>query len=433
MSMVLKNFRIVDETSDFSGSVVVRDGNISGVYRGETPAAEKELERAALEAETVINGRGLVLMPAFVDLHAHFREAGDAGTAFQKTPLAETVESASLAAAAGGYGTVVCMANTFPVTDTVKRALAFKRRADALALIDVFPVISLTKGMEGKELSDIAALDHPAVLMASEDGKDIGGAIFAEALVRARHAGIPVSCHCDLGGEDAATERVLELARRTGARVHIAHVSTGRAAGLVREAKQAGLPVSCEVTPHHLALNDRDAALLGAENFGRVNPPLRSEENRLAVNAALFDGTIDAVATDHAPHTKEDKLAGAPGFSGLETAFAVCRGLLSASGESLSGLSALMSASPARILGLDGTRGAARGKIAPGFRADLCAADPEREWLVEGEALLSRGKNSPFAGRTLRGAVVLTIHAGRIVFDSRKKLVYNGLARQSGC
>jgi dihydroorotase len=426
MNMVLKNFRIVDETSDFSGSIVIKEGNITGVYNGKSAGAVEELERAALDAETVINGRGLVLMPAFVDLHAHFREAGEAETTFGKMPFpAETVESASCAAAAGGYGTVVCMANTLPVTDTVKRALAFKRRADALALIDAFPVISLTKDMKGKELSDIAGLERPSVLMASEDGKDIeDGALFAKALVHARRAGIPVSCHCDLDGEDMATERVLELARQTGARVHIAHISTGRAAGLVREAKKAGLPVSCEVTPHHLALNDRYTA----ENSGRVNPPLRSEENRLAVNAALLDGTIDAIATDHAPHTKEDKLAGAPGFSGLETAFAVCYGLLSAPGAesgplSLSGLSSLMSASPARVLGLDGTRGAARGKITPGFRADLCAADLERKWLVENEALLSRGKNSPFAGKTLRGAVVLTIHAGRIVFDNRKKLI----------
>jgi dihydroorotase len=447
MTLVLKNFRIVDEASDFSGSVIAENGIISAVYPGggtnglTAAAVEQKITQLSDEGGTVINGGGLVLMPAFIDLHAHFRDPGSPETLPQGTAFpAETVESACLAAAAGGYGAAVCMANTKPVTDTLEQAVALKRRADVLGLIDLFPAVSLTKGMQGKELSEFTPPEansqaSDAVRMFSEDGNDVAeDALFAKALDRARRAGIPVSCHCDLGGEDAATERVLELARRTGVRVHIAHVSTSRAAGLVRKARQNGIAVSCEVTPHHLALTEQDAAFLGAESFGKVHPPLRSESDRLAIIAALLDRTIDAVATDHAPHSRSGKISGAPGFSGLETAFAICCGLLTAPSPegtppplSLSRLSSLMSASPARILGLGGRaagrNGAPpRGTIAPGFRADFCAADTGAEWRVDSEAFVSRGKNSPFDGKRLRGKIVLTIHAGRIVFDRRPAL-----------
>jgi dihydroorotase len=209
--------------------------------------------------------------------------------------------------------------------------------------------------------------------------------------------------------------------------IHIAHVSTKEAAAMIREAKArraaegSPLNISCEVTPHHLALTEEDAAALGRESRGRVNPPLRGEEDRLALIGAVADGTVDAIATDHAPHTEADKKAGAPGFTGLETAFAVCYTALGPSGVSLSKLSSLMSAAPARILGLAGV-GEGRGRIAPGLRADFCIADTGRIWTVEPAAFRSRGKNSPFAGRKLQGAVLMTIHGGRIVFDGRNNV-----------
>jgi dihydroorotase len=340
------------------------------------------------------------------------------------------------------------MANTNPVTDTMFQAAAIKNRCDALALIDLYPALSLTKGMAGKELSEITQkIDTNIVRLFSEDGKDpADDQIFLAAFTAARRAGLSVSCHCDLDGEDSATDRALRLAEQAGARIHLAHVSTAAAIDLVRQAKQrrnsgaantegiaasAGTrdPVTCEVTPHHLALTEADAAALGADSFGKVAPPLRSEHDRQSLIAAIGDGVVDAIATDHAPHTAADKERGAPGFSGLETAFAVCYTTLAAPEDShlgkregaerisLSKLSSLMSASPSRILGFDQAGAQGRGRIVRGYRADLCIADPDAEWTVTPESFKSRGKNSPFAGRRLRGKIMMTLHGGRIVFQ----------------
>jgi dihydroorotase len=272
---------------------------------------------------------------------------------------------------------------------------------------------------------------NSVVKILSEDGKDVAGdALFLAAFAEAKRAGIPVSCHCDLDGENAATVRAVELAKKAGAHIHIAHASTKEVISLIRKEKSKLLPPSSllpvtyyltsEVTPHHLALTEKDAVALGADTFGKVAPPLRSEEDRRALIGGILDGTIDAIATDHAPHTEADKKAGAPGFSGLETAFAVCYTTLVAPGDaaasaekgrlSLPQLSRLMSASPARILGLTD-----RGRISAGLRADLCAADLSQSWKVDPEAFKSKGKNSPFAGRILKGKIVMTVHRGRIV------------------
>jgi dihydroorotase len=382
--LFFNNFRIVDETSDFYGSVVVENGLIKEVFEGGNslsrgPAGDPAYGPANLQAaDTVMEGggkSGLVLMPAFVDLHAHFREPG-----FGEVSEKETLESACLAAAAGGYGTVAAMANTRPPVDSVDRAAFLKNRADALGLIDLCPVLSLTKGMEGKELSEITRLPGIAkfsettkrsgreaegfIRLLSEDGRDMtDDGLFLAAFLEARRAGLPVSCHCDLGGEYAAIRRAIELAARAGARLHIAHVSTKEAVDLIRSVKangparrkddataggstagdavsaaspgetgagNEGFVLTCEITPHHLALDEKDAAVLGAATFGSVAPPLGSAADRLALLDALGDGTADAIATDHAPHTQADKAAGAPGFSGLETAFAVCYSVLAA-------------------------------------------------------------------------------------------------------
>ena len=460
---LLKNFRLVDENTDMSGSLILEGGIIKQILPHETDfpgnaGSRRELERASAGAALIIDGLALrkeppdsrrdggdggwkgrlpVLSPAFVDLHAHFRDPGFPGK--------ETLESGSLAAAAGGYGTVVCMANTMPVTDTAEKALALWRRAEALGLIDLYPALSLTMGMEGRELSGITALAprgsgnspvRPPLLL-SEDGKDVAEeALFSAAFAEARRLGIPVSCHCDAGGaqaeeakksgaprsvwsameENAATRRAIEIGRRAGGRVHIAHVSTKEAAEAVRAAKASWAGLSCEAAPHHIALTLDDAEALGAESRGRVNPPLRTEEDRLAVIAAILDGTVDAIATDHAPHSEADKAGGAPGFTGLETAFPVCYTSLAASGGlDLKRLSFLMSANPARILGLKD-----RGRIAPGLRADLAVLDTAASWVVEPALFKSRGKNSPFEGRELKGKVILSIHRGRVVYQGSR-------------
>jgi dihydroorotase len=469
---------MVDESTDMAGAVVIEDGLITDCLSQDEAA---RLDSAACMAARIIDGAHYVsgeggipvLMPAFVDLHAHFRDPG--------FPEKETLESASLAAAAGGYGTVVCMANTRPVIDTPEAAALLKARADVLGLIDLYPVMALTRNMEGRELSAITVLpsrkgekppggqDRPLSggpasgfpyipRMLSEDGKDLADdALFRAAFSEARRLGLPVSCHCDAGGAEAeaarkagkdrellsrieenlATRRAIELGREAGCHVHIAHVSTGDALAVIRRVKQWGGPASrpgsprlsfgtepsepsagfrltCEVSPHHIALTEADARIWGAESYGRVNPPLRTEADRRALISGILDGTVDAIATDHAPHTGTDKAAGMPGFTGLETGFAVCRTELVRDGRlTLSRLSALMSANPARILSLID-----RGRIAPGCRADLVLVDSGASWKPGPESFRSRGKNSPFIGRELSGKILLTMHQGRVVFEA---------------
>ncbi|MDR2094215.1 MAG: dihydroorotase [Treponema sp.] len=502
MVTVLRHFRIVDRDTDIIGSVIIENGFIREVIPDNADFPdnllfEKQLERCVDEAFLLIEGWNLLpedisrhskspprypmLMPAFVDLHAHFRDPG--------LTEKETLEAACLASVAGGYGTVVCMANTLPVTDTPEKAAAVKARADALDLIDLYPVLSLSKNMEGRELSGITELPSGqsenaagsamppsvppphCVRMISEDGKDIAcDELFIAGMQEARRIGVPVSCHCDAGGQEAeaakregaprsvwtrieennATLRAIDLGREAGCRLHIAHVSTKEAVEMIRQAKkelkrneergrnggkEAGnsagqerlserrFSLTCEATPHHIALTGEDARALGDESHGRVNPPLRTEDDRRAIFAALRDGTIDAVATDHAPHTQADKEKGAPGFTGLETGFAVCCSLLltgrvltkAEHSISPSRLSALLSANPAAILGL-----CDRGRIAPGLRADLTIADSDAVWTVDPARFKSRGKNSPFAGREMRGRVLMTLHGGRVVFEAAR-------------
>ncbi|MDR2447682.1 MAG: dihydroorotase [Treponema sp.] len=406
------------------GCVVIENGIIKEVVPqgGRMPA----------QADMVIDGKGLTLLPAFIDLHAHFRDPGFPGK--------ETLESASLAARAGGYAAAVCMANTKPALDTFEAVRSLRERSAALGLIDLYPAMALTKGMEGKELSGIKRglmeekndvfrpPDREPPLMFSEDGKDVfNDALFLEALAAAAQFGAPVSCHCDNGGVEAekakragehrevwsrieennATERTLRLGSQAGCALHIAHVSTKEAVVMIRDAKRKNPRLTCEAAPHHIALTEETAALLGRESFGRVNPPLRTEEDRLAIIAGIADGAIDAIATDHAPHAAQDKANGAPGFSGLETAFAVCYTELARKGVvSLQKLSSLMSASPARILGLKD-----RGALREGLRADLVVVDTEAEWIVDPAAFKSRGKNSAFAGRKVFGKTLATMRA----------------------
>jgi dihydroorotase len=297
--------------------------------------------------------------------------------------------------------------------------------------------------MEGRELSGIKDLSPacPALPpLLSEDGKDLArDDLFLAAMAEARRLGAPVSCHCDFGGAEAeaakaagrpraewsrieennAVRRVIELGRRAGCHIHIAHVSTKEAAETIREAKNSPrdppFKLTCEAAPHHIAATEADARRMGEESFGRVNPPLRSEADRQAIIDAIAGGLIDAIATDHAPHSEADKAAGAPGFTSLETAFAAAYSALTPQVD-LRRLSALMSANPARIAGLsEGTRG--RGRIALGLRADLVIADTEAAWKVDPLALKSRGKRGPFTGRELRGKILLTLNRGRVVFQ----------------
>jgi dihydroorotase len=261
--------------------------------------------------------------------------------------------------------------------------------------------------------------------MLSEDGRDItSDNLFLEAMKEAKRVNIPISCHCDLGGENNAVRRVIELGKKAGCHIHIAHVSTREAIEMIRKTRDelrrqgsdSGFSVTCEVMPHNLCLTEEDAEKLGKGSWGRVNPPLRSEEDRKALLRATADGTVDAIATDHAPHSGADKEKGAPGFSGFETAFAAAFTELVRGPEpkiSLKLLSSLMSAGPARILGFGASE--KKGRILPGCRADLIIVDPDAAWIVKPENQKTKGKNNPFAGRELFGKILMTIRNGRIV------------------
>ena len=482
MRVVLKNFHVVDEETDMTGTVIIEDGIIAGVLPG--PAEERKEEAAlVIDGGRLLSKGGVsrsaedypVLMPAFVDLHAHLRDPGfsekEVSLPAEMLLPSEVLESGSLAAAAGGFGTVVCMANTKPPIDSLEKVRALKKRSDVLGLIDLYPVMSLTRGMEGRELSEIRSLPafSEAPLMLSEDGKDLAdNALFLAAMREAKRLGIPVSCHCDFGGDEAeaakkagqprgvwsrieennAVRRVIELGKQAGCHIHIAHVSTKEAVEMIRRARAenyndspgGGFTLTCEAMPHNLCLTDEDARRLGDETWGRVNPPLRSEEDRKALVRAVADGTIDAIATDHAPHSGAAKEKGAPGFSGFETAFAaVFTELVRGSGTydpaplnaiDLKRLSSLMSARPARLLGFndckiddckiddcktDGAR--KRGRMLRGYRADLVIVDTKESWVVESGTFKTRGGNSPFVGRELFGKILMTIRGGRIVFE----------------
>ena len=429
---------------DTPGALLARDGRIERVFAGNLPSAgygaELERLRADPSVESV-DARGVVLMPAFVDLHAHFRDPG--------FTLKEDIVSGSRAACAGGYGTVVLMANTNPVISTLDAALEVNARVKDAGLVDAFQSTSLTRNFDGQDTGALDSLDQRLVPVATEDGREVASAaVMLRAMESCARTGVVVSCHCEdpelakaakpfrdaalvaarVGrvaderenlshaerllrlAEDTMTERNLSLARAARARVHIAHVSTEGAVSAVRAAKaffrDGSFAVTCEATPHHLALTDSLPEI--------VNPPLRSEADREALIAGILDGTVDAIATDHAPHTAEDKAAGAPGFSGIQIAFATVNTALARTGRvALKKLSALMSANPASILGLR------RGLLRSGFDADLVLVDPDAAFTVDPESAdwHSRGKNTPLAGRTLHGVVLATFKRGVRVYE----------------
>jgi len=427
MKAFFNSFRIVDAKSDFLGSVFIQDKIITHVINYDDADYVEQCGIFLSEADFVFNGHGrLVLTSGFIDLHAHFREPG--------FPEKEVLESGCLAAAKGGWTTVVCMANTRPVIDNLELWQKIRNRACELELVDLYPAVSLTRGMEGKYLSGFTEIDPKKInrpLLLSEDGKDVqDDELFSMALEEAGKLGLPVSCHCDkaldcLGeAETLAVMRSIQMGLSANCRVHIAHISKSDTVMMFRAAKDmarngrrkgapAGILLSGEATPHHIALTSEDAEKAGRDTFGNVAPPLGSEDDRLAIIQALLDGTIDAIATDHAPHTSADKEDGAPGFTGLETAFSVVHTALCCRHKfPLSRISALMSARPAEILGLKD-----RGCIQRMYNADITILDLDKKFKLSTENFYSRSKNSLFPGRELTGKVVLTMCNGKITYS----------------
>jgi dihydroorotase len=409
--------RLVDPASghDGVGDVLIQDETVEEVGSG----------LAARGAE-VLGAEGLVLAPGFVDLHTHLREPGRED--------AETVETGTRAAALGGYTAVVAMPNTDPVADTAAVILEVRNLADKAGLVDVHPAASITRGLDGERITEIAELAELGVRLFTDDHECVQSAqVMRMALEYAKAFDVVIAQHAQeatlsegwqmhesywssslgLRGAPAEAEAVvvardLLLAGLTGGRLHVTHTSAGLTVGLLRGGRARGLRVSADVTPHHLTFTDQD--LQGYDTNLRVNPPLRSAEDRLALRDGLREGVLDAVATDHAPHTREDKEVefdqARPGTTGLETALGA---VLEATGDDLGLLVERMSTGPSRVLGLDDHG----GPVAPGRPANLVVFDPAAEWTVGDRPFASKGRNSAYLGRSLRGQVVHTLLRGR--------------------
>jgi dihydroorotase len=421
MRLRIRGARLLDPASgrDELGSIDVFDGRIESV------GAE-----ASTVPDELVEAHGLWLAPGFVDLHTHLREPGQ--------EYKEDIESGTRAAAAGGYTTVCCMANTDPVNDSPAVTEYIQRRARESAAVRVRVIAAATQGLRGEIMSEMASLAAAGAVGFSDDGHVIMDAgVMRRVLEYARGIGRPVIAHCEdlhlrgsgvvhegahatccgLPGSPGEAETVmvardLELARLTGAHLHVAHVSAARSVELIREAKAAGVRVSAEVTPHHLLLTDEEVRAYDTNK--KMAPPLRTARDREALRQGLADGTIDCIATDHAPHAhyeKDVEFTAAPfGVVGLETALAVGLELVHEERMTPLGLVERMSTRPARVMGIAG------GTLEPGAPADLVLVDPERVFKVEAHDLASRSKNSAFLGRELRGRALRTWVAGRVAF-----------------
>ena len=422
MSLLIRHGRVINPATklDTVADVLVQDGVIRQIGPG-LPAPE---------GAEVVDAAGKIVCPGLIDIHVHLREPGH--------EYKETVATGTRAAAAGGFTAVCCMANTNPVNDTGSITEYILDRARGEGRVHVYPIGAVTRGLRGEELSELAELAEAGCVAFSDDGRAVlNPALYRRAMEYTLPFGTPLISHAEdpslsgggvmnegvvstelgLPGAPAAAEEVMVardiiLAEMTGAHVHLAHLSTAGAVRLVREAKARGVRVTAEVTPHHLVLTE-DAVRTYDPNT-KMNPPLRTKRDVEALIEALADGTIDCIATDHAPHALSEKEGeydrAAFGVVGLETAVAVLLDRLVGAGLlPLVTLIARLSSDPARVLSLPG------GSLAPGARADITLLDLERELTVDPPRFLSRSRNTPFAGWRLRGGPWMTIVGGRRV------------------
>ena len=441
-TLLIAGGRVIDPANglDTVADVLIENGLIAAVGSGLSARAST----SSSEKVTLLDAKGLVVAPGFIDLHTHLREPG--------YDYKETIETGTLAAARGGFTTVCAMPNTDPPMDSRATIDYVMQRAVATGIVRVLPIGCVTKGRAGQQLAELGELAAAGCVGFSDDGSPIAdAAIMRRALEYASGFGLPVIDHCEdprLGGgvmhegwvatrlglrgipassEETAVARDLALAKQTVAHVHIAHLSTAGSVDLVRRAKAEGMRVSAEVTPHHLVLtheavmyrgaaaaSDSDRGVLAFDTAAKMYPPLRSAEDVEACVEGLAEGTIDAIATDHAPHAVQEKLCEFDisefGMVGLETALP----LALSTGLPLERIVEALTIGPVRALGLDRhVKGI--GTLAVGSPADVVLFEPTRDWAVEPEALASKGKNTPLIGKSLRGRVVATLYGGRVV------------------
>lgn len=425
-SLWIKNARIIDPAAkrDGLGELFVDGGKIVA-----------SLSAAAKKRARQIDAKGLVVCPGLVDVHVHFREPGQTHK--------ETIGTGSRAAAAGGFTTVVCMPNTSPVADNAGTIQLMKNVITRDAVIRVYPTGCITVGMKGQALAPIGSLKRAGVVAITDDGDCVqSNDLMRRAVEYAKMFDLPVMDHCQdhsmtvgavmnegvvstrLGlrgwpnaAEDLIVARNVILSEYTGAHIHLQHISSKFSVDVIRRAKQRGARITAEATPHHIALTD-DLLATYDTNF-KMNPPLRTEEDRRALIDGLRDGTLDIIATDHAPHTdyeKDKEFDYAPnGILGLETALPVTLDVLVRQNKfKLPFVVDLMTRRPARLINLPG------GTLAVGAEADICIFDPQEKWRYDAKAGFSKSSNSPWSGQILTGRVKTTIVNGRVIFDQGK-------------
>ncbi|MEI6438527.1 MAG: dihydroorotase [Candidatus Omnitrophota bacterium] len=432
MSLLIKNARIINGAGETGPASPSATADIF-IENGKIAKIAPHIDRANV---TLIDAKGKVVIPGLIDLHVHLREPGREDK--------ETIETGARSAVKGGFTSIFCMPNTTPAIDTAQVVQYILDQAEKVALVNVYPVGAITKGREGKEITEMMDLKQAGCLGISDDGRGLMNAgLMRRAMEYAKMAGLLVMQHCEddnlsakgvmnegalstllgLKGDPIIAETVIiardiEIARYLGTRVHFMHISAARSVDLVRRAKAEGVKVSCEATPHHFTLTEE--VVKSFDTSTKVNPPLRTRMDVDAIKAGLKDGTIDCIATDHAPHTHEDKEVeydGAPpGLIGLETAFPLALKELVATGVlTLPQLVDKMSAAPARVMGLTD-----KGEIAVGKDADIAIIDLDREWKVTKEDTASKSKNSPFMGWTLKSRVTATICGGNVVYSDAR-------------
>jgi len=426
MRVLIKGGRVIDPSQEINqtANILIEDGKVKSF-----PKDIKKLEK---ESDLqVIDDRGNIVSPGFIDLHVHLREPG-----FEHK---ETIRTGCEAAAAGGFTSVVCMPNTNPVNDNASVTEYILLKARTEGIVNVFPIGAITKGEKGEILAEIGEMWEAGCVGISDDGWPVMNSnLMRHAMEYVKAYGIPVISHAEdlnlsadgvmnegftstiLGlrgipnaSEEVMVSRDITLAELTGAHLHIAHVSTAGAVRLIRDAKKRGVNVTAEATPHHFSLTDK--VVLNYDTNAKVNPPIRGENDVEAIKEGLKDGTIDVIATDHAPHSEDEKKVEfdlAPfGISGLETALPLSLQLVKDGVLTLPELIKKLTVSPAKIIGID------RGTLKTGAIADVVIFDPDKSVKVDREKFRSKGKNTPFHGWELSGCVLHTIVGGKVVFS----------------